>query len=105
MYEVLLLDTLIIRDFGFLLFGAYFSPLMNLFYVTGCNVYTYGSDFIYCGNCSGGVQCDHVTGTCPHGCDPGMRGDKCDLGNVKICLLYTSPSPRDLSTSRMPSSA
>ena len=30
------------------------------------------------------------------------------LGNVndyKDCLLYTSPSPRDLSTSRMPSSA
>ena len=27
-------------------------------------------------------------------------------GNAnKICLLYTSPSPRDLSTSRMPSSA
>ena len=25
--------------------------------------------------------------------------------NLKICLLYTSPSPRDLSTSRMPSSA
>ena len=24
---------------------------------------------------------------------------------TKICLLYTSPSPRDLSTSRMPSSA
>ena len=24
---------------------------------------------------------------------------------VEICLLYTSPSPRDLSTSRMPSSA
>mgnify|MGYP003310828710 CR=1 FL=1 len=24
---------------------------------------------------------------------------------VMICLLYTSPSPRDLSTSRMPSSA
>ena len=32
-----------------------------------------------------------------------------DLGEIaeveKICLLYTSPSPRDLSTSRMPSSA
>ena len=30
-----------------------------------------------------------------------------DLPNLKIkdCLLYTSPSPRDLSTSRMPSSA
>ena len=25
--------------------------------------------------------------------------------NLPICLLYTSPSPRDLSTSRMPSSA
>ena len=24
---------------------------------------------------------------------------------IDICLLYTSPSPRDLSTSRMPSSA
>ena len=25
--------------------------------------------------------------------------------SVHACLLYTSPSPRDLSTSRMPSSA
>ena len=29
---------------------------------------------------------------------PGVEGDT-------SCLLYTSPSPRDLSTSRMPSSA
>ena len=28
-----------------------------------------------------------------------------DKGFDYICLLYTSPSPRDLSTSRMPSSA
>ena len=28
-----------------------------------------------------------------------------DTQAVKACLLYTSPSPRDLSTSRMPSSA
>ena len=27
------------------------------------------------------------------------------LAQSKACLLYTSPSPRDLSTSRMPSSA
>ena len=27
------------------------------------------------------------------------------LNDNEICLLYTSPSPRDLSTSRMPSSA
>ena len=26
-------------------------------------------------------------------------------GAIEVCLLYTSPSPRDLSTSRMPSSA
>ena len=28
-----------------------------------------------------------------------------DVPKVYDCLLYTSPSPRDLSTSRMPSSA
>ena len=28
-----------------------------------------------------------------------------DGAKLKACLLYTSPSPRDLSTSRMPSSA
>ena len=27
------------------------------------------------------------------------------FGNNKICLLYTSPSPRDATLSRMPSSA
>ena len=30
---------------------------------------------------------------------------KATNGKIKFCLLYTSPSPRDLSTSRMPSSA
>ena len=28
-----------------------------------------------------------------------------DMSDYYLCLLYTSPSPRDLSTSRMPSSA
>ena len=28
-----------------------------------------------------------------------------DLGHIDICLLYTSPSPRDRTRSRMPSSA
>ena len=28
-----------------------------------------------------------------------------DADRINHCLLYTSPSPRDLSTSRMPSSA
>ena len=36
----------------------------------------------------------------------GMETSEKTLGDVmKACLLYTSPSPRDLSTSRMPSSA
>ena len=30
---------------------------------------------------------------------------KTNIAQPYICLLYTSPSPRDLSTSRMPSSA
>ena len=30
---------------------------------------------------------------------------KSDYAKFSLCLLYTSPSPRDLSTSRMPSSA
>eukprot|EP00831_Metopus_contortus_P057823 TRINITY_DN50136_c0_g1_i2.p2 TRINITY_DN50136_c0_g1~~TRINITY_DN50136_c0_g1_i2.p2 ORF type:complete len:111 (+),score=30.81 TRINITY_DN50136_c0_g1_i2:64-396(+) len=30
---------------------------------------------------------------------------KNEVNHYKDCLLYTSPSPRDLSTSRMPSSA
>ena len=33
-----------------------------------------------------------------------MAQEKVKIGFV-TCLLYTSPSPRDLSTSRMPSSA
>ena len=41
----------------------------------------------------GGVQCQCL---CAHGGSPRLT-----MG----CLLYTSPSPRDLSTSRMPSSA
>ena len=42
-----------------------------------------------------------------------LLGVRLDMGRAsllahlddEICLLYTSPSPRDLSTSRMPSSA
>ena len=33
------------------------------------------------------------------------KGRVSDFSAGQICLLYTSPSPRDLSTSRMPSSA
>ena len=37
---------------------------------------------------------------------PGKFGpDVCHINLHKTCLLYTSPSPRDISGSRMPSSA
>jgi len=34
-----------------------------------------------------------------------LKAVKIAAGKAGVCLLYTSPSPRDLSTSRMPSSA
>ena len=34
-----------------------------------------------------------------------VRGGRGGLGNSNFCLLYTSPSPRDATLSRMPSSA
>ena len=37
--------------------------------------------------------------------EPITRGNVREAALVNTCLLYTSPSPRDLSTSRMPSSA
>ena len=39
----------------------------------------------------------------PHSCKFG--GATGNFNAHQVCLLYTSPSPRDLSTSRMPSSA
>ena len=37
--------------------------------------------------------------------DEVLETHKLARAGVETCLLYTSPSPRDLSTSRMPSSA
>ena len=34
-----------------------------------------------------------------------IKGDSTDITEADACLLYTSPSPRDRSLSRMPSSA
>ena len=55
--------------------------------------------------------CAWITGLAQ---DAGLEVESDPVGNVLVrkpatpgmdCLLYTSPSPRDLSTSRMPSSA
>ena len=54
-----------------------------------------------------GAECE--TQKLPSGeIDWGDQPLRCNAGyfdNLYFCLLYTSPSPRDLSTSRMPSSA
>ena len=60
-------------------------------------------------------RCDFVVTNCENAAGGfGVTADICnalfDAGNDVLtsgnhCLLYTSPSPRDLSTSRMPSSA
>ena len=57
----------------------------------------------------------HITGGLAHvnilasmifaGISGSAVADTAGIGRIIICLLYTSPSPRDLSTSRMPSSA
>ena len=47
-----------------------------------------------------GLVCNNLGN---HQCINPMKGK--DGGDTWNCLLYTSPSPRDLSTSRMPSSA
>ena len=46
-----------------------------------------------------------VVGGGPGGYVAAIRAAQLGIRVLCICLLYTSPSPRDLSTSRMPSSA
>ena len=53
--------------------------------------------FLFDNNASFGVSASDVQGVT-------VSADGLSL-TVDVCLLYTSPSPRDLSTSRMPSSA
>ena len=51
--------------------------------------------FLSCTNMTGGYGGEDII----HGCD--IEVDR----NQIVCLLYTSPSPRDGTSSRMPSSA
>ena len=71
--------------------------------VTGCMAQRYKGDVL-----SEMPEVDAVLGTGSYG-DIALAIDEVmgaqTLRPCHICLLYTSPSPRDLSTSRMPSSA
>lgn len=47
-----------------------------------CDYKTYGQDCsLRCGNCSNGETCQHVNGSCFHGCDAGVSGEQCNDGN------------------------
>ena len=54
----------------------------------------------YCPNCQRFLPDRYTEGTCPYCRSSGTRGDQCDacgrpLNPIELCLLYTSPSPRD----------
>ena len=77
--------------------------------VLNCRVWNIGQEGIHIGSQSSNVRvagCDvSRTGNRP-GVDASQNLAYSVFGElVYVCLLYTSPSPRDLSTSRMPSSA
>ena len=40
-----------------------------------------------------------------HRANESLEAERAELGRLKACLLYTSPSPRDRQKYRMPSSA
>lgn len=58
---------------------------MESYIVSDCDGKTYGFGCKEnCGKCRGGAQCNHVTGTCQNGCDPGVYGDRCDKGTISL---------------------
>ena len=59
------------------------------------------------GDCSDGIDNDEdgVSDCDDFGCAESVDCEGTDTGEADTCLLYTSPSPRDATLSRMPSSA
>ena len=65
-------------------------------------------NFVACSDDDDDIDVSQLEGTWGLVHDTGWEesdGDKDSWDDTHTCLLYTSPSPRDLSTSRMPSSA
>ena len=86
------------------------SLLMNnIFYNTGDGIYKTNGKLVAYNNyfCEADAQLDIIrgSGNLFSDVDPFVDGSNFNYALANTCLLYTSPSPRDLSTSRMPSSA
>ena len=63
------------------------------------------NEVIDSGNVSSAEQETFRTALHPHGIQNMVSTHEERMAMAEVCLLYTSPSPRDPKTSRMPSSA
>lgn len=58
---------------------------MTRFCVTECTHRKYGDGCrTDCGHCKDMVQCNHVDGVCPNGCEPGYTQDNCTQRTTMI---------------------
>ena len=52
-------------------------------FLQACANGDYGQDcLLTCGNCAGGVACNHIDGMCPSGCEPGWVVGTCSEGII-----------------------
>ena len=78
-----------------------------IFLLISCGENKQKPDFTVSNNITNGkIQNDDTLTIRVNSINKNLSGISFEIkSNNKVCLLYTSPSPRDLSTSRMPSSA
>lgn len=77
-YITMIHDTV---EIIYILKGSMLTTYYYCWTTVECMGNTYGMECSQtCGKCHRGEQCNHVTGICPNGCDPGMFGEKCVNG-------------------------
>lgn len=60
---------------------AYFVLFTVFGFILVCENQTYGLGCsLRCGKCTNGETCNHVNGSCLHGCSEGVQGYKCQEG-------------------------
>lgn len=66
------------------------SNVIQSVFLTECQKWWFGDK---CGqkckgHCRDNSTCNHVTGQCDEGCDPGWTGTRCDDGRFNIFSIY-----------------